>query len=335
MGDIAARKVRVAEVATASPSPFARSLLFGYVGMFLYETDAPLAERRAAALSLDSTLLAELLGSEAIRELLDPEVVAEVEAVAAAARAGPARPRRRGRGGPAAVPRAAVHRRGGRPRRRAGVARRAGGGAAGDPGAHRAARSGGLAIEDAGRVRDALGVAAARRRARDVHRAGAGSAGRPAAAPRPHARAVPRGRGGGPVRPRGRRGLRRAGPAGRDRPAGPRRAAARRARHRAPATAPSTATPRCCGGCGAPRWPGCGPRSSRWSSGRWAGSCRRGRACRSPPVAGAGGCGARPASTTSWGWSSSWPGPRCRRARSSRSSCPHGCPATPPRCWTS
>ena len=79
MTDVAARKVRVAEVVTASPSPFARSLLFGYVGMFLYETDAPLAERRAAALSLDSTLLAELLGSEAIRELLDPEVVVEVE----------------------------------------------------------------------------------------------------------------------------------------------------------------------------------------------------------------------------------------------------------------
>ena len=79
MSDVAARKVRVAEVATGSPSPFARSLLFGYVGMFLYEADAPLAERRAAALSLDSTLLAELLGSEAIRELLDPEVVTEVE----------------------------------------------------------------------------------------------------------------------------------------------------------------------------------------------------------------------------------------------------------------
>ncbi|MBL8928324.1 MAG: DEAD/DEAH box helicase [Pseudonocardia sp.] len=79
MSDVAARRVRVAEVVTASPSPFARSLLFGYVGMFLYEADAPLAERRAAALSLDSTLLAELLGSEAIRELLDPEVVVEVE----------------------------------------------------------------------------------------------------------------------------------------------------------------------------------------------------------------------------------------------------------------
>jgi ATP-dependent helicase Lhr and Lhr-like helicase len=80
MTAVQARSVQVVEVATPSPSPFARSLLFGYVGMFLYESDAPLAERRAAALSLDSTLLAELLGSEAIRELLDPEVLAEVEA---------------------------------------------------------------------------------------------------------------------------------------------------------------------------------------------------------------------------------------------------------------
>ena len=80
MSDVAARKVQVVELATPAPSPFARSLLFGYVGMFLYESDAPLAERRAAALSLDSTLLAELLGSEAIRELLDPEVLAEIEA---------------------------------------------------------------------------------------------------------------------------------------------------------------------------------------------------------------------------------------------------------------
>ncbi|MHA6620908.1 ATP-dependent helicase [Pseudonocardia sp. DLS-67] len=80
MADVQGRKVRVVEMTTPSPSPFARSLLFGYVGMFLYESDAPLAERRAAALSLDSTLLAELLGSEAIRELLEPEVVAEVEA---------------------------------------------------------------------------------------------------------------------------------------------------------------------------------------------------------------------------------------------------------------
>ncbi|WP_436495766.1 ATP-dependent helicase [Actinokineospora sp. HUAS TT18] len=79
MSDVRSRRVRVVDVQTQSASPFARSLLFGYVGMFLYGTDVPLAERRAAALSLDSALLAELLGSEAIRELLDPEVLAEVE----------------------------------------------------------------------------------------------------------------------------------------------------------------------------------------------------------------------------------------------------------------
>jgi ATP-dependent Lhr-like helicase len=76
MTDIAARKIRVLETETATPSPFAASLLFGYVGAFMYEGDSPLAERRAAALSLDSTLLAELLGRVELRELLDPDVVA-------------------------------------------------------------------------------------------------------------------------------------------------------------------------------------------------------------------------------------------------------------------
>lgn len=73
------RELRFVEVSTETPSPFASSLLFGYVGAFMYEGDAPLAERRAAALSLDPALLAELLGTVELRELLDPEVVAEVE----------------------------------------------------------------------------------------------------------------------------------------------------------------------------------------------------------------------------------------------------------------
>ncbi|MBW5486465.1 ATP-dependent helicase [Streptomyces bambusae] len=79
MGDIESRRVRLVEVTTAEPSPFARSLLFGYVAQFLYEGDSPLAERRAAALSLDSRLLAELLGQAELRELLDAEVLAELE----------------------------------------------------------------------------------------------------------------------------------------------------------------------------------------------------------------------------------------------------------------
>ena len=76
---IASREVRFVEVTTETASPFASSLLFGYVGAFMYEGDAPLAERRAAALSLDPALLAELLGTIELRELLDPEVVEETE----------------------------------------------------------------------------------------------------------------------------------------------------------------------------------------------------------------------------------------------------------------
>jgi ATP-dependent helicase Lhr and Lhr-like helicase len=77
--DIAARRIRVVEVDTATPSPFGKSLLFRYIGAFMYEGDAPLAERRAQALSLDPALLAELLGTDGLRELLDPSVVAETE----------------------------------------------------------------------------------------------------------------------------------------------------------------------------------------------------------------------------------------------------------------
>jgi len=76
---LAARKVRIVETETEVPSPFARSLLFGYVAAFMYEGDSPLAERRAAALSLDPTLLAELLGRAELRELLDPAVIEQTE----------------------------------------------------------------------------------------------------------------------------------------------------------------------------------------------------------------------------------------------------------------
>ncbi|CDQ46242.1 ATP-dependent helicase [Mycolicibacterium neoaurum] len=76
MSKVAQRRVRLVEVETATPSPFAAAALFGYVGAFMYEGDSPLAERRAAALSLDTVLLAELLGRVELHDLLDPDVVA-------------------------------------------------------------------------------------------------------------------------------------------------------------------------------------------------------------------------------------------------------------------
>ncbi|MGD8148485.1 Lhr family ATP-dependent helicase [Ornithinimicrobium sp. Y1694] len=83
MRRVSSREIRVVTVASQFPSPFARSLLMGYIAQFLYEGDSPLAERRAAALSLDPSLLAELLGrgdGAALRDLLDPDVVAQTHA---------------------------------------------------------------------------------------------------------------------------------------------------------------------------------------------------------------------------------------------------------------
>ncbi|MEZ5297104.1 MAG: hypothetical protein R2697_12755 [Ilumatobacteraceae bacterium] len=73
------RQVWLVQVDTASSSPMASSLLFNWIAQYMYEGDAPLAERRAAALALDRDLLRELLGAEELRELLDLGVLADVE----------------------------------------------------------------------------------------------------------------------------------------------------------------------------------------------------------------------------------------------------------------
>ncbi|MGL4304740.1 MAG: ATP-dependent helicase, partial [Mycobacteriaceae bacterium] len=77
--NIEQHRIKVHTVQTSSASPFAHSLLFNYIGSCLYESDSPLAERRAAALTLDSHLLAELLGQDELHDLLDPEVIITTE----------------------------------------------------------------------------------------------------------------------------------------------------------------------------------------------------------------------------------------------------------------
>ncbi len=79
MAEVAEGNVRVDDVETPAPSPFARSLVFSYEERFLYDQDAPAAERRAQALTLDRELLRELLGTASLRELLDPDVIKAVE----------------------------------------------------------------------------------------------------------------------------------------------------------------------------------------------------------------------------------------------------------------
>ena len=79
LGLLRSRTIRVVTVDTAKASPMASSLLFNWIAAYMYEGDAPLAERRAAALALDRDLLRDLLGAEELRDLLDPDVLADVE----------------------------------------------------------------------------------------------------------------------------------------------------------------------------------------------------------------------------------------------------------------
>lgn len=80
LAQVRSRVMRVVSIDTPRASPFAQSLLFNWIAAYMYEGDAPLAERRAAALSLDRDLLRDLLGADELRELLDADVLADVEA---------------------------------------------------------------------------------------------------------------------------------------------------------------------------------------------------------------------------------------------------------------
>ena len=80
LSDLRSGRIRVREVETRTASPFARSLVFAYVAANLYAGDAPLAEKRAQALTLDRRMLAELLGEAELADLLDADAIQTVEA---------------------------------------------------------------------------------------------------------------------------------------------------------------------------------------------------------------------------------------------------------------
>ncbi len=270
---VRSRAVRVHTVDVRTSSPFAASLLFGYVANYLYDGDAPLAERRAHALSVDQSQLAELIGEGELRALLDPDALASLERdlqqlpekyharaadgvhdlllrlgdltpaeIAARAQPGVAA---------AAVPALLAARR--------VVSLRIGG------------ETRVIAVEDAARYRDGLGAplppglpAALLEPVRRPDR-------RPAPPLRAHARPVHGRRSRRAVRPGRRRGRRDAAPPGR-RAAGWSRASSGRAR-----AAASGAMPRCCDRCGGGRSPRCARTSSRWSrtcsaASSWAGT---------------------------------------------------------------
>ena len=213
LAGIRARHIRVVSVETRSASPFASSLLFDYVGSFMYEGDAPLAERRAQALALDRELLAELLGSEELRELIDPAAVADLELELQALAAEPPGSNDRRRRRPAAPPRRPAHRRGRGTRERRSMRPTALSELEATRRAIRIRIAGEerwIAVEDAARYRDAVGASPPPGVAETFL-----APVRPAARPAPRAlgadpRPVHRGRAG---RALGRGARRRRGPA--------------------------------------------------------------------------------------------------------------------------
>jgi ATP-dependent helicase Lhr and Lhr-like helicase len=79
LAGVGRREIAIHGVETVRASPFAGSLMFDYVAAYMYDGDTPMAERRAGALTLDRDLLRELLGQEELRELLDPDALADLE----------------------------------------------------------------------------------------------------------------------------------------------------------------------------------------------------------------------------------------------------------------
>ncbi len=322
------RELSLVEVETQTASPFASSLLFDYVATYMYEGDAPNAERRAAALSLDRDLLRELLGQDELRDLIDPGALEQRRGRSPAPlRAHPGRHPRRPRRGAAATGRPA-RRRGPPARARAAGLRRdarpARGRAPRDPAARRARGALGRGRRRRPVPRRARGDPA-RRSARGVPGRRARRADQARRPLRPHARAVHDGRRAGPLR---RRPDGPAAAARARRRAGPRRAAARAA------PSASGAIRRCCAACAARRWPSCATRSRRAIRVRWPRSRRpgtaspataapapastacarssyRSRASRCPPTCGSATCcrGAS-ARTRRRGWTSCAPAAR-------------------------
>jgi len=80
LAELAAGEIELAVTEADSPSPMASQILLQFVAEYMYEGEAPKAERHGTLLALNRELLDELLGTGALRDLLDPRAIAAVAA---------------------------------------------------------------------------------------------------------------------------------------------------------------------------------------------------------------------------------------------------------------
>ena len=80
LGAIQQGDIQVMAVESLTPSPVAQSLLWDFISIYMYEWDAPKAERQLHGLSVSRELLQDLLRDVALDELLKPEAIDEVRA---------------------------------------------------------------------------------------------------------------------------------------------------------------------------------------------------------------------------------------------------------------
>ena len=73
-------RIEVVPVETIVPSPVAAGLLFNFINVYMYEWDAPKAERQLRALAVSGEALDDLMGGVAAGALPRPEVLAQAVA---------------------------------------------------------------------------------------------------------------------------------------------------------------------------------------------------------------------------------------------------------------
>jgi ATP-dependent Lhr-like helicase len=80
LSQVADGSIEVVTVQTEIPSPFAASLLFDFIAVYMYEHDQPREDRQSQYLAVNRELLSEVVDLDTVASLVRPEAITAVEA---------------------------------------------------------------------------------------------------------------------------------------------------------------------------------------------------------------------------------------------------------------